>query len=75
VYPEPHGDTSDKKLIRNVYSIFSVLKDRKDQMGWSLGGGEQQMLAIGRALMAKPRVILLDEPFLGLVPQLDRMFS
>lgn len=69
------GNTSDNefnKLLEEVYSLFPVLKSRQDQMGWSLSGGEQQMLAIGRALMAKPKLILLDEPSLGLAPQLVR---
>jgi branched-chain amino acid transport system ATP-binding protein len=57
-----------RESMQRVYELFPRLAERKDQLGESMSGGEQQMLAVGRALMAGPRILMLDEPSLGLAP-------
>jgi branched-chain amino acid transport system ATP-binding protein len=63
-------ETTKKQLLEKVYTYFPVLAERRNQAGGTLSGGEQQMLAIARAMMLEPKIILLDEPTEGLMPRM-----
>lgn len=64
----PFGAPKFKEDLDTVYTLFPRLKERENQLAWSMSGGEQQMLAVGRALMGRPKILLLDEPSMGLAP-------
>ena len=70
MYPRAKADR--QRTLEEVYELFPVLRDRRHQLARTLSGGEQQMLAIGRSIMARPRLIMLDEPSLGLAPLVVR---
>ena len=64
------GDTDTDRLIEEVFEVFPLLRERRDQRAGTLSGGEGQILAVGRALMNSPKILVLDEPSLGVAPQM-----
>jgi branched-chain amino acid transport system ATP-binding protein len=67
-----HARKNLEEVLKQVFDLFPILKERKDQKAGTLSGGEQQMLAIGRALMSQPRLLMIDEPSSGLSPKVAK---